>query len=311
MKELVSIIIPVHNSSKYLESCINSVINQSYKNIEIIAVENGSTDNSLEILKKYSDKIHIEVLDNSNLGLARNIGIKLSTGYYISFIDSDDFVEENFISSLVNNLEENNSDLSICNIKEIHEETKKTIIRNEYPKEIITNNVILENLDKFNYGPCNKLYKSKIIKENNIHFLENIKYEDLPFVLNYINKVKSISKVNKALYIYNIHKESEQTSIDKRIFDIITSLNECKKFTDTHILENIYIKTLLTYILKTRYIKDKTLRNEFLKESFKELNNNYPNWKKSKYFKNESFIKRLIVSNKLLLSIYLNIYNYM
>lgn len=144
MKELVSIIIPVHNSSKYLDECIKSILNQTYKNTEIIAVENGSTDNSLEILNKYKEKIKIEKIKEAGLSKSRNKGIEISKGTYIAFIDSDDSVEPTFIEEQINNIKTNKSDLNITDIKEIHEENNKTILSNEYPQKTLQKEEILK-----------------------------------------------------------------------------------------------------------------------------------------------------------------------
>ena len=97
MTKLVSIVVPVHNSSKYLKRCLDSILNQTYKNIEVITVENGSTDDSLEILKSYEPQIKVIKLDSKSLGTARNTGINASLGDYISFIDSDDTIKKEFI----------------------------------------------------------------------------------------------------------------------------------------------------------------------------------------------------------------------
>lgn len=309
MKELISIIVPVHNSSKYLKECIESILNQTYKNIEIIVIENGSTDNSLGILNKYKDKIKIEILKEKGLSKARNKGIELSTGSYLAFVDSDDIINSTFIEDLVKNLEDNNSDMSICNYEEIHEYSNKKILRECYPKENINKEEIINNLDKFNYAIWNKLYKKEIITENNIEFPNDLKYEDIPFILSYLTKCSKISKIKKTLYIYNIHKKSEQTTVDERIYDIIEIMNLCFKITSKDKLENLYINTLSTYALKMRYVKDVKLRKEFIDKIYNELNKNYPNWKKSNYIKSRNIFKRIIQKNKILVKIYTSIYS--
>lgn len=308
MKELISIIIPVHNSSKYLDSCLESITKQTYKNIEIICIENGSTDNSLEKLKKYKDKIKIEILKESGLSKARNKGIELANGKYIAFLDSDDQLELTFIEELYNNLKENNSDMSICNFKEIYEETNKIILRNYFPNNKISEEQIKNNLDKFNYSIWNKLYKKEIIEKNNITFPISLKYEDIPFVLEYLTKCKTISKTNKYLYNYKIHKNSEQTTVDNRIYDIITIMNSCLNITNKDLLEDFYINTLTTYALKMRYVKNSKLRNEFIDKAYEEINKNFPNWKKSKYIKKRNIFKRIIQKNKSLVKIYTFLY---
>lgn len=308
MNELISVIIPVHNSSKYLSICLESILKQTYKNIEIIAVENGSTDNSLEILNKYKETIKIEVLKEAGLSKARNKGIEISSGKYLVFIDSDDEVEDTFIEDLYKNLNINKSDISICDIKEIHEETNKIVLNNLYPTNTIEKQEILNNLEKFNHGPCNKLFKKEIIEKYKIRFPKSLKYEDVPFVLEYLVNSNKVSKVNQYLYIYKIHKDSEQTTIDNKIFDIIKIMNLCLEITEKKYLEDLYISILTTYALKTRYIKNNELRNKFINETYKELNKNYPNWRKSKYIKSRPLIKQIIQKNKLLVKIYACIY---
>ena len=117
MKELVSIIVPIYNVSEYLERCIKSLINQTYKNIEIVLVNDGSTDNSLDICKKYQNKDkRIVVLDKKNGGLSdeRNYGIERAIVQYITCVDSDDYVTDDYVEFMYNNLKKDDADISIC-----------------------------------------------------------------------------------------------------------------------------------------------------------------------------------------------------
>ena len=119
----VSIIIPVYNAEKYLSECINSIIYQSYNNLEIILVNDGSTDNSIYICRQYANKDNrIIVIDSDNYGVsyARNIGIERATGKYIVFIDSDDMIEKDYIGILVTEMEEKNLDMVVCGYKDIN-----------------------------------------------------------------------------------------------------------------------------------------------------------------------------------------------
>ena len=308
MKELVSIIVPVHNSSKYLKKCLDSIKKQTYKNIEIIAVENGSKDKSLEILKSYKNIVKIEVLKEANLGKARNKGISVAKGTFISFIDSDDVIEPDFIEKLLENINAAKSDMSLCNVKEIHKETKTEKTREDYPNKKINREEIMNNLVSFDYGPCNKLFKKEIIIKNKLLFPENLKYEDVPFILGYISNCQTISKVNEELYKYNIHKESEQTTIDERIFDIIEITNLLKRHVNIYQLESLFTKLLTTYSLKTRHIKDTELRNKFIDEAYKILDENFNNWKECDYLQTRPFMKRMIQKNKFLIKLYTDIY---
>jgi len=309
MTNLVSIIVPVHNSEKYLHNCIDSLLNQTYKNIEIIAVENGSIDSSKEILKSYKNKIKTITLRKASIGKARNAGLDEAQGEYISFIDSDDTVEPTFIEDMLNKMIKDNSDLVICDHYEIHEQNgKKEKIKN-YPFKETSYDEILKNLHKINYANCNKLYKKELIDIYKLKYETNIKYEDLPFVYNYITKATKISKVNKHLYNYYIHKESEQTTVDERIFDIIKAVNLIRNSLDNKNIENLYVLTLTRYSLKTRYIKNSSIRRKFINEAYKELDKNFKDWKNSEYIKELPKCKRIIETNKFLVKLYTQIYS--
>lgn len=308
MSKLVSIVVPVHNSSKYLKRCLDSIINQTYKNIEIIAVENGSKDNSLEILNSYKTKIKINKLDKPSIGAARNKGIEMSTGTYLAFIDSDDTIEEEFIEKLVQNIEHEKSDLTVCGVKELHEENKIENIRKDYPLKTIARDEIMNNLEKFDYGPCNKLYKREIILKNKLLFPTTLKYEDVPFVLGYISSCKTISRVMDSLYNYHIHLESEQTTIDERIFDIFEILELLKHHVNIIQLEGLYAKILTIYSLKTRNIKDKNTRNKFITNAYSILDKNYDNWRNCEYLLNRPILKRIIQRHKSLVKFYTSVY---
>lgn len=306
MKDFISVIIPIHNSAKYLDKCVQSILNQSYVKLEILCILNGCTDNSLDIVSKYKDRVIIKVLEEASISKARNLGIKESTGEYIAFIDSDDTIEFTYFEELYKSIIYEKSDLSICDICEVYENIDRVIYDNDYPKNTINKRAILENLDKFRLGPVYKLYKSSIIKDNKILFPE-LKYEDIYFVLSYILKCNSISKVNKNLYNYIIHSNSEQTTVDMRLFDIFDVIKLCDSLTSEKSYLNIKVNLLCTYSLKTRYMKDNKLRNEFIERAYFELNN--IEFKKSKYIKKCSFIKKIILKHKNLVKIYTFLYS--
>lgn len=303
MKYKVSVIVPVHNSSKYLKKCIDSLINQDYENIEIIAIENGSADDSLNILNNYKNII-VESIEKANIGNARNKGLEIATGKYVCFVDSDDYVEKEYISDLVKGIKD--SDMCICNYTEIHEETHAHIIKKDFEFETLNIKDIKDNLDRFNYGPCNKIYKKELIDKYKMRFPTDIKYEDIPFVLNYIYHSKKINKVDRSLYNYIIHKESEQTTVDSRIFDIIKSIKMCENIVGNKLILNLKVKTLTTFAIKTRNIKNGKIRNRFIDEVYKELGD----FKKCRYLKEISVVKRIIYKNKLLVKIYTFLYHY-
>lgn len=206
--ELISIIVPVYNVEKYISRCIKSLIKQTYTNIEIILVDDGSRDNSLKICNKFAKKdCRIKVIHKENSGVSdtRNIGVSNATGQYIAFVDGDDFLPIDAIESLYNAITQNNSDMSCgccCKI------SAKTTVQNHHPiKTIFTQNKdeLMEVMDYEEIkGPWAKLYKTEIIRSNNISFKKDIKIsEDTIFVYQYLNKCKSISIIDKNVYYYN------------------------------------------------------------------------------------------------------------
>lgn len=209
MYPLVSVIIPVFNSEKYLDKCITSVLNQNFSNLEVILIDDGSTDNSGTICDKYAKqdkRIVVKHIPNGGVSNARNIGIDISSGEYISFIDSDDYINENYIKELYNNLIETSSQLSLCPIKVVSNEgayiwnAPNSILNfSNIDKELFIN--LNENF--LLYGPVNKLYVSKVIKKNKIKFDINISYgEDLIFNFNYYKYIDRISITNSVYYSY-------------------------------------------------------------------------------------------------------------
>lgn len=226
--DLISIIVPIYNTSKYLERCIKSIINQTYTNVEILLIDDGSTDNSYEICHQYSKSYeNIKAFHKRNEGLSstRNFGIYKAKGKYISFIDSDDFVASNFLEELYWNLIKEDSDISVCSIykftkenkinkKSIVTKTLKNFNRYNAMKELIKFNGKLTN------HAVNKLYKKELFKE--VNFLVGKKFEDIDFMYKILNESKKISTFDDKLYYYYIRNNSITGNLKKNdIYDKI------------------------------------------------------------------------------------------
>lgn len=193
--ELISIVVPVYNVKPYLKNCIRSILNQTYKNLEIILVDDGSTDGSGEICDEFLDvdkRIRVFHKENGGLSDARNYGIKQSRGSLIGFIDSDDFIDKNMYQILYKNMKDTNADISICNHKIIWStEEVKTIANNIYevfsPREALQ--IILSN-KKFHSNAWDKLYKKSLF--NDIEYPVGMIYEDIATTYKLISKSKKI-----------------------------------------------------------------------------------------------------------------------
>ena len=223
----VSVIVPVFNSEIYLKKCIDSILNQTLIDIEIILIDDGSTDNSLEIIRNYAKdfkNIKYKSKENEGQAIARNLGIKLATGDFICFVDSDDYIENTMLEKLYTNALINNSDIVICDYIE------------EYQNKQIKKKSLFINADSLHKsyilsvaGPCSKIIKTDIFKQNNLKFLENNIYEDLAIIPTLALYSTKISYCEEILYHYVIRNNStmQQTKYNKKlesIFNVMDSL---------------------------------------------------------------------------------------
>lgn len=202
----VSIIVPVFNVEKYLNRCLESLINQTLKDIEIICINDGSTDNSSQVLEQYAQKDNrIIIINQINSGqsIARNKGLDIAKGMYIGFVDSDDWIDKNYFEKLFEAIERTNSDFACCSIKRMYpyKQSKRLVITKE---EIICN-----LNDKFKYlnmpsqcFPVNKLYKKELLDKFKIRFSEGRYFEDIPFLLNIVLNFKQMVSVPNITYYY-------------------------------------------------------------------------------------------------------------
>lgn len=308
----VSLIVPIYNSSKYLNKCIDSLVNQTLKDIEIILINDGSTDKSEKVIKEYKDKrIKYISKKNEGIGKTRNRGIKEATGEYIAFVDSDDYLNEHFCEYMYKKASTDNCDLVICNFFEDRGNLYGIKFKDFKDTSLKENPDLLNNI---NLGPCNKLYFLDMLKKNNIYFEENLKYEDAPFVVKTIKTAKKIGKINDYLTYYVIHENSETTTRDNRIFDIFEIckiiINELNDKTYKKQLTSLIAMILLDYCAQQRYIKDRKKRKEFINKSYKMLNELDKDWKKCDYVFKLNKISRIIKTNKVLLLLYCDIFSH-
>lgn len=221
---MISIIIPVYNVSQYLNECIQSVINQSYQNFECILIDDGSSDGSETICDQWTqhdNRIRVIHQPNQGVSKARNKGIAEAQGEYIAFIDSDDWIDSNYLNTLLRPIEESNVDLVVCGLQQHY--SNETFKNYSYKTGII--HIERQDTKAFTdinkkfllFGPVIKLYKRTIIQTHNIHFPPEYTYgEDLLFNYNYLEYVKAIYIIDQCLYHYRIIGNGTLSSI-KRI----------------------------------------------------------------------------------------------
>lgn len=213
--DLVSIILPVYNVEKYLDDCIKSLINQSYKNLEIIFIDDGSTDNSGKILDNYQKKDkRIKVYHKSNGGVssAKNLGLKHSTGKYITFVDPDDYVTFEYVEYLLNLIKNNNADIAYTknffdnyNKKQVDKESISIIDSHKSLYDILTYQI--------NVAVWNKIYRREFLFDNNIKFYEDIFMgEGFNFNVLAFSKANKIVTSNKKIYYYRRDNNTSATT---------------------------------------------------------------------------------------------------
>lgn len=212
MLEKVSIIVPAYNCANQITNCIDSLISQTYENIEVIIINDGSIDDLNIIIGEYSDyRIKYYEQNNSGPSSARNKGIRYSSGKYIVFVDSDDRVNKNFIKYLVKSIKENESDIACCGY--IYKDNEKNIQLNLNEFSAMKTNMSKENfvycvLNGLGGVLWNKIFRKDIIEKNRIIMDESIfMCEDLLFILEYLRYSEKISVIDDYLYIYNAMNE--------------------------------------------------------------------------------------------------------
>ena len=231
--DLVSIIIPVYNSDKYILNCLNSLKYQSYSNIEVIIVNDGSNDATLEICQKFlssDNRFSLLSIQHRGVSYARNFGINVSKGKYIIFIDSDDFVSENYVWTLVESIKKYNTDLVCADYYIVDDSSIRKDCIEKKPEifDNITAINLLHKEDFFRGYLWNKIFIKEIIVNNNLYFDTDIKiWEDMLFCLEYMLCIKKVVYIRKKIYYYVIHSKS--TMNDKTIWNEQTQLKALKK----------------------------------------------------------------------------------
>lgn len=226
----ISVIIPVYNVEKYLKNCLDSIVNQTYKNLEIIIVDDGSTDNSIQIIKEYSKDERVKIITQEREGVytARNKGLELATGDYVSFIDSDDWIERDTYERLVKNIED--EDILIFDFVKYDEIQNKLLERRKNIKELkkILNSNNQYLMMTYNNEAWNKIYKTSYLKENNFLFPE-ILYEDVFWRIETFLLASKIKIIDETLYFYRVNRNGSIMQNTKILNDDSDFLEKKKK----------------------------------------------------------------------------------
>lgn len=272
-------VVPCYNVSKTIKRCINSIKKQTYKELEVILVDDGSTDNTKNVIKDNINDARFKYFYKKNGGLssARNYGLEKAKGKYICFIDSDDYIEKDYVQELYNSIKENNSDISVCWFNRVYENK-------------ININKIEDNPYCFLRFPAawNKMYKTELFRKNNILYPLGKWYEDLGTFPKLMFISDKISVVNKPLYNYIQNSSSIMHTYDDRIYqiyDILEDIENYAKKNNVYDNNEKYIEFIAIYHILVGTIFRCSFRPDFNIKSIRKIvsyvNNKYPNWYKN------------------------------
>ena len=266
MKSKISVVVPVYNTQKYLKRSLDSLVNQNRTDYEIVIVDDGSSDNSLQICSEYAQKydfIKIYSKENGGVSSARNYGIDKARGEYICFVDSDDSVSENYLSLLYKNIQ--NADISIGSYQIVRESENIPFLAvdKSFNLKQFKENFLITFSSLYMNSPCNKMFKKEIIKNNNLFFPVGVNMgEDSVFVVSYLACCEKINCFSDIIYnYYQVLRNSKEEYLKDRVIMI----KNFEKFFDG--IDNYALKVLLLReylsaikedILYNKSISDKT-----------------------------------------------------
>lgn len=299
MKKIkLSIVVAVYNLEKYLPRCLDALVNQTLQEIEILCVDDGSTDSAPKIIDEYATKYPNKVKafhkENGGEFTTRNYGLERAQGEYVTFVDTDDYVELNWAEKLYNTAKENDADMAVCGFERIDLNTNKVVATNmtNFGNTVKYINAKDDYLLFINPAPWNKIYKREKIKD--LRFLPFRGFNDTMFLASCYTKMNKIAFVQDVLYHYYLRYDSQIHSVNEN------DVNNLKKY----LLEvkELYIKSNkyeeMKYILDTfaflhlgtsvmyRVSYDKTVKmDKMLKDTIKYLDDNFGNWRKSPFLK--------------------------
>ena len=300
----VSIIVPVYNASEYIEKCIDSLINQTLDNVEIIVVDDGSTDDSYKKLKKYGSKIKLIKQENSGVATTRNNALKLATGDYIAFVDSDDYIDCNMFKDMYNKAIECDFDVVECDFKYVDDTHEYDGVQ-DLNTDITSKKEIKQYFIDMYPVIWNKLYKKEILKD--IKFKDGVWAEDVEFLYRVLPRINTLGKINKKYYYYYQRQASESRLFDKRIYNYIDNFNglityykknniykEYKKE-----LEYCYVRYLYATFIKRALGFDKIEFKKARDEAILNVKKHFPKYRRNSYFYKSFKGIYLVLFNKL------------
>lgn len=288
----LSIIVPVYNVYDYIEGCLKSIVNQTLKDIEVIVVNDGSPDKSQEIIDKYVKKypklIKSFIKENGGQGTARNLGLEYAKGEYVSFIDSDDYIDKNFAKEMYELAIKDNADVVVCDMVDVYKD-----------KEIYQDCTNFEKIYQTTPSVCNKIFKKNLFDD--VKFKGKMWYEDLNIMLKIMDNIKKISVIHKGYYLCNCRDNSTMRNDNsKKNLDMIWAIDDAKEYL---VKNNMFDKDIYSYIVFNHILIEtinrvESHKNKDKKTVLKELNNycreNIKDYRNQKFYKKVSRNRKIV-----------------
>jgi len=296
----ISVIIPVYNTEQYLESCLDSVFGQTLKEIEVILVNDGSTDSSLKIMEqyqaKYPDRVKLLSKENGGQATARNVAIPICTGEYIGFVDSDDIIKPEMYEHMYRKAKEMNADYVECDyvnvkVNDCGEEERIADYGSRVREYTCKEDMFIDPM----LAPWNKIYKRSLLQENDVRFPEGYIYEDTAFCLKAISLVQCFAFVPEKYVVHyfrggstmNVNKSKRVSNIFPVLKDVISFYRKRELFEKYYSeLEYEIVKILLcSSMIRISEIPDKQLKKQYCKDTWTMILEFFPKYKRNKYLK--------------------------
>jgi len=297
MKEIMlSIIVPVYNVEAYLDKCLSSIFKSTFTDYELIIINDGTKDNSEQIINKYIDKYKekITYISKENTGLSdtRNLGMNIAKGKYIAFVDSDDYIEPDAYELMMAKAKERNFDIVATDVRLVYEnKDKEDTVFSHYEQDMFDKEDIKKSMLVQYPVVWNKIYKKELLE--GITFSKGVWYEDMEFVLKLYPRIKSIGVVKKPLYNYLQRANSITYTYNEKLYDIINNMTTVIHYYKTHNIYDEYKEELeylyaryafATFPKRLAKCGDKEKYKEGIDYAFMKVNEYFPKYKKNKYF---------------------------
>jgi len=279
----ISVIVPVYNTSDYLVKCLDSLVNQTLDELEIIVVNDGSTDNSQEIIDDYASQYsNIKAFQKPNGGLsdARNFGIEKAKGEFIGFVDSDDFVDEKMFEIMYGLAKKHDSEIVFCDLEKVNEngEAFRDLPQSPQLPEKINLEEDFTIFGEMSCFACNKIFKSELFEQDK--FIRGIHFEDIELIPKLILKSKVIAKINEPFYKYFERQNSITRSHTEKGLDMFTAVENVKNAFEqseyshykNELERFLILQAFYSFVAYTAYVKDNSLKKTMLDQLSAKMN---------------------------------------